>query len=170
MYSKLYLFILVLFALMACKEPNKELNGAKEIVKVETVLKKSTKSYVDLEGGPVELSDYKGKRVLLNFWATWCRSCIEEMPSLLRTEKLLEKDNYVFLLATDQSLKTIISFKERKGYDFKYIKYSGSFADLGIKALPKTFIYNEKGEKVEEISGAMEWDSPKILERLKAIK
>lgn len=163
------LFLIMVVFLMACNEKKENKSIQKEQI-VEAKINSETATYLDLEGNPVELSDYKGKRVLLNFWATWCRPCIEEMPSLLRTEELLENDNYVFLLATDQSLKTIASFKERKGYNFKYIKYSGSFADLGIKALPKTFIYNEEGEKVEEISGAMEWDSPEILERLKAIK
>jgi len=163
------LFLIMVVFFMACNEKKETKSIQKEQI-VEAKINSETAAYIDLEGNPVELSDYKGKRVLLNFWATWCRPCIEEMPSLLRTEGLLENDNYTILLVTDQSLKTIASFKDRKGYNFKYIKYSGSFADLGIKALPKTFIYNEEGEKVEEISEAMEWDAPEILERLKAIK
>ena len=130
----------------------------------------SDKGYVDLEGNKVELSDFRGKRILLNFWATWCRPCIEEMPSLLKSQEILEKENYVFLLATDQSIKVINSFKERKGYEFNYIRYTGTFANLGINALPKTFIYNEDGNKVDEISGAIEWDSPEVIERLKSVK
>ena len=103
-------------------------------------------------------------------WATWCRPCIEEMPSLLKAQEVLGKEDYVFLLATDQSVKIINSFKARKGFEFTYIRYTGAFANLGIKALPKTFIYNVEGDRVDEISGAIEWDSPEVIERLKSFK
>ena len=87
-----------------------------------------------------------------------------------RLKEILEKENYVFLLATDQSEEIINSFKAKKGYKFTYIRYTGAFADLGIKALPKTFIYNEEGDKVDEISGAIAWDSHEIIEKLKSVK
>lgn len=169
MKLKLILLVVVLIAISACKDTRKETaQGLKiGIESVQTPV--SNNLYEDLEGNPVELSDFKGKRILLNFWATWCRPCIEEMPSLLKSKTILEKENYVFLLATDQSTEKIKSFIERKNFDFNYIRLTGSFAQLKIQALPVTFIYNEKGEKVDEISGAIAWDSPEIIERLKNI-
>jgi thiol-disulfide isomerase/thioredoxin len=165
-----FLLVMILVSLNACNDSSKK--SAAVITKNKTTEKEavSARGYADLEGNPVELSDYKGKRILLNFWATWCRPCIEEMPSLLKAQEILEKENYIFLLATDQSVKIINSFKARKGFEFTYIRYTGAFANLGINALPKTFIYNEEGDKVDEISGAIAWDSPEIIEKLKSVK
>ena len=154
----------------ACKEPKEKVKNVQEVVKVESKIKTTTSLYEDLDGNPIALSDFKGKRVLLNFWATWCRPCIEEMPSLIKAKEVLEKENYIFLLATDQPIKTIKSFKEKKNFDFNYVKLNGAFAQLGIKALPVTFIYNENGDKVDQISGAVEWDSQEMINRLKNIE
>lgn len=162
--------VMTLVSLSACKETNKKSAAVVTINKPTKEKVISDSGYEDLEGNPVKLSDYKGKRILLNFWATWCRPCIEEMPSLLKAQEILENENYVFLLATDQSIDKIKSFKEKKGFEFTFIRYTGAFSDLGIKALPKTFIYSTKGTKVDEISGAIEWDSPEIIERLRIIK
>ncbi|TFG76532.1 MAG: TlpA family protein disulfide reductase [Flavobacteriales bacterium] len=131
---------------------------------------KVTDQYEDLEGQPVALADYKGKKVLLNYWATWCRPCIEEMPSLLRSQALLQNENFVVLLASDQSVETIKKFKQARGFDFTYLKFNGSMAQLGINALPVTFIYNEAGEQVEKILGGVDWDAPETIQMLKKIR
>ncbi len=164
-----FLLAMMLVSMNGCKETNKQ--NAAEVTINEPAEKEvvSANGYEDLDGNPIALSDFKGKRVLLNFWATWCRPCIEEMPSLLKAQEVLGKEDYVFLLATNQSVKIINAFKVRKGFEFTYIRYTGTFADLGINALPKTFIYNKNGDKVDEISGAIAWDSPEIMEQLKNI-
>ena len=167
MRKTFFLLAMILASMNGCKDTNKKSTAivtSNEPAEKEVV---SANGYEDLEGNPVALSDYSGKKILLNFWATWCRPCIEEMPSLLQAQEILEKEDYVFLLATDQSVKIINSFKERKGFEFTYLRFTGTFADLGINALPKTFIYNKNGDKVDEISGAIAWDSPEIIEKLK---
>lgn len=156
--------------LFGCKETPKESTQAEIKVTAVPEEKVATSTFVDLEGNPVELSDYRGKRVLLNYWATWCRPCIEEMPSLLEAEAALKKDNYIFLLASDQSMDKIKAFKEKKGFNFKYLKFNGSLAELDISALPATFLYDKNGTQVDRIDGATEWNSPKVIEKLKGIK
>lgn len=155
---------------MGCKETPKEAVQieATVVAAVEKTDPKST--FEDLEGNPIELTDYKGKKVLLNFWATWCRPCIEEMPALLKAEAALKNDNYVFLLASDQSVEKIKTFKDKKGFDFKYLKFNGAMADFKVNALPATFIYNEEGIMQSRIDGATEWDAPSMIDTLKAIK
>ena len=164
-----FLLAMILVSMNGCKETNKQ--NAAEVSSNEPAEKEVVivSGYEDLEGKPVALSDYSGKRILLNFWATWCRPCIEEMPSLLNAQEILQKENYVFLLASYQSVKIINAFKVKNGFEFTYVRYTGTFADLGIHALPKTFIYNKNGDKVDEISGAIAWDSPQIIEKLKNI-
>ena len=168
---KKYYLLLTIFmvGVLSCKDEQNKLTNSNKVASVQ-VNTKTKSSFEDLNGNPIELSDFKGKRVLLNYWATWCRPCIEEMPSMLRAQEILENDNYVFLLASDQSMEKIKAFKDKKKFDFTFLKFNGSLADMKINALPATFIYNEAGEFTSRIDGATEWDSPEILDKLKAIK
>jgi len=166
----LFLITACFLLLMACKEAPKEAAQTETKVLVVPEEKIPTSTFVDLENNPVELSDFKGKRVLLNFWATWCRPCIEEMPSLSEAEAALKKDNYIFLLASDQSMDKIKAFKEKKGFDFYFLKFNGVLADFKVTALPATFIYNEEGNQVNRIDGATEWNSHEVIGKLKALK
>jgi peroxiredoxin len=170
MKTTMVLWVLLFGLFSACKETAKE--HAAEGVKVSEPINKmpSAGLFEDLEGHPVALADYKGKKVLLNYWATWCRPCIEEMPSLLRSQPLLEQENFVVLLASDQSVETIKKFKKARGYDFNYLKFNGSLSEQQIDALPVTFIYNEAGEQVEKILGGVEWDAPETIEMLKKVR
>lgn len=170
MKFKATLFAVCFLFCLGCKEAVKEAER-KETTAVAAPEKSEAKStFEDIDGNPIELSDYQGKKVLLNFWATWCRPCIEEMPALLKAEAILENDNYIFLLASDQSMDKIKAFKEKKGFDFKYLKFNGAMSDFEVSALPATFIYNEAGKQVHRIDGATEWDSPKIIDTLKSLK
>lgn len=167
MKFKTYLCIPFILVLFSCKEQPKEKKSDTEApaVKIEDVA--VTSSYSDLEGNPIELEDYKGKRVFLNYWATWCRPCIEEMPDLLKLQAILLKENYVFLLASDESFAKIKKFKEARNFDFKFIKYNGTYGALDINALPVTFVYNEAGKQVFRFDGAMDWNTQEVIEKLK---
>ena len=55
--------------------------------------------YTDLEGNLVSLKDFKGKKILLNFWAAWCTPCLEEMPSMAKAQELLQSENFIFLFS-----------------------------------------------------------------------
>ena len=170
MKQKSILFALCLLTFCTCKEVPKEPAQKKSVLSPPPAQLDPRSTFEDLDGGPIELSDYVGKKVLLNFWATWCRPCIEEMPALLKAEATLQNDNYVFLLASDQSMDKIKAFKEKKDFDFTYVKFNGAMADFAINALPATFVYNEAGKMVMRIDGATDWDTPEIINKLKAIQ
>ncbi|MFS4491831.1 TlpA family protein disulfide reductase [Maribacter sp. 2308TA10-17] len=177
MKFKLVTSVLCFISISACKETPKEIvQPATQTEKQEVVVDILTEenepksTYEDLEGKPIELSDYKGKRILLNYWATWCKPCIEEMPSMVEAQTLLDKENYVFLFASDQSVAKIKAFQQKRGFDLNFVKFNGSLTSEEITALPATFIYNEKGEKVERMDGATEWNSPEIIQKLKNIQ
>ena len=169
MQKRIVFFLVLSITFLGCKEAKEEQKIEAEPMAIE-VGKASTSVYEDLEGNPVELADYRGKRILLNYWATWCRPCIEEMPDLLKLQDSLAQENYVFLFASDQSLKKISDFKEARGFDFKYIKYNGAYAQQKINALPVTLVYNEAGEQVSRFDGGMAWDSPEMIEKLRKIQ
>ncbi|TLP81439.1 TlpA family protein disulfide reductase [Maribacter sp. ACAM166] len=169
MQLRTLIFLAVSFTFFSCKEATKETNSASEPIQLEAE-EATIPVYEDLEGNAVALSDYRGKRILLNYWATWCRPCIEEMPDLLKLQTVLEQENYVFLFASDQSVKKIQAFKTARGFDFKFIKYNGTYPEQQISALPVTLIYNEAGEQVSRFDGGMSWDTPEMIEQLKNIQ
>jgi len=161
---KKVVFVVVFALFFGCKDSGKN----NKIKKIETL--ENLSNVVDLSGEPVDMSIYKGKKVLVNFWATWCAPCKKEMPDLLKAQKILVKENYVFLLISDESQGRISEFKKKTGYDFTFLKSTKPINSLGIYALPTTFIYNEKGEKVDKIIGTVLWDSEKMIHKLKNIK
>tara|TARA_B110000003_G_scaffold209487_1_gene208389 strand:- start:2114 stop:2599 length:486 start_codon:yes stop_codon:yes gene_type:complete len=128
-----------------------------------------TKSiYLDLDNNEVNLSSFKGKKILINYWATWCGPCIQEMPSLLRAQELL-KSEYVFLLVSEESFQRISRFKNRKNFNFNYLRSRVSLASLGVYSLPITHIYDKEGKKIKTIEGYVDWDSNRMIKKLKAI-
>lgn len=161
---------LILVVSFSCKNAPREEPQIDEKTNAASKLLLVKSLYEDLEGNPIRLSDFKGKKIVLSFWATWCAPCIREMPSLLRSQEILEKENYVFLLPSDEATAKIIKFKERQQFNLNFIKFNGSLVKQNIHALPTTFIYNEKGKKIEVIVGANEWDSPEMIQKLRNIE
>lgn len=123
----------------------------------------------DLDSNPINLKTYSGKKIFLNFWATWCKPCILEMPSIQRAQQLLANDNYVFLLASDETVGRINRFKATQEFDLNFIRVETPFPDLGILSLPTTLIIDEKGTIAMNQIGAVEWDSPEVLEKLRGV-
>lgn len=169
MQFRVLIFLASVFIFFGCKNAKEE-NKANVESNTQVVPQDSTALYQDLEGNPIVLSDYKGKRVFLNYWVTWCAPCIEEMPDLLELKGNLEKENYIFLLASDQSIKKIQNFKSDRGFDFHFIKYNGTYEEQEIYALPVTLVFNEVGEQVARFDGATSWNTPEMIEQLKNIQ
>lgn len=167
MYLRPLFYLAIAITFIGCKDA-KTTTPNTAVIETE-VEKVPSATYEDLEGNPIELSDYKGKRILLNYWATWCRPCIEEMPDMEKAQTILEQENYVFLFASDQSVKKIVKFKEARGFDLEFIKFNGMYAKENVSALPATFIYNEVGEQVLRFDGGLKWDSPEMIEKLRTV-
>lgn len=163
---KYVLFCLVILMITSCKKDSAAITVAKKTNELRVM--KNT--FEDLEGNPVDIKDYKGKKVFLNFWATWCKPCVNEMSSLQQSKHFLEKENYVVLLASNESIKEIKSFKTETGYKLNFIRYIGAFSELKIYALPTTLIFNENGEEVAKITGVQNWGSPEMILKLKNIE
>jgi thiol-disulfide isomerase/thioredoxin len=126
-------------------------------------------SFVDLKNQKVDLTSYKGKKIIINYWATWCKPCIMEMPGLTRAQEILKNHNYTFLLVSDERISKISKFKNDKKYNFNFLKSVGSNETLGIYSLPTAYIFNEKGIKIETIVGTIVWDSEQMIKKLKTL-
>ncbi|MCX5751318.1 MAG: redoxin domain-containing protein [Candidatus Saganbacteria bacterium] len=132
-----------------------------------TKLKAADFTLPDLSGKVVHLSDYKGKVVFLNFWASWCPPCRREMPSMQALHDNFKDKNFAILaVAMDRDGKQAVSpFLEENGYTFKVLLDPSAKAGnlYHVMAYPTTFIINKKGEIAAKIVGGRDWADKKTL-------
>lgn len=116
----------------------------------------------DLNEKPIRLSDYRGKVVFLNFWATWCAPCREEMPSMEVLYKNFEKDGLVILAVSIDRVTTtkdIPPFVKGMNLTFPVLIDSWGKTDKPYKRMgvPETFIIDQQGVIREIIIGPKDW-------------
>ena len=157
-------FISCLILFFGC---NSGISKSRDFSDLESIQLKTL--FVDLNDNKVDLTVYKGKKIVINYWATWCRPCIKEMPGLKRAEEILENHNYIFLLVSDETTSKISTFKKDKNFDFNFLKSVESNETLGIYSLPTSYIFDENGKKIETIVGTIAWDSEQIINKLKIL-
>lgn len=155
--SFLRLFIVIPVALLAaCTNP--------------ATMEWRTIDVIDLEGKPVDISGYEGKRIVLNFWATWCGPCIAEMPSMEVARKELQDEGYVFLLLSDEPHDRIKQFKDDRGFEFEFLRMLDPLKSQGIFSIPQTYIIDREGNVVRAITGGINWASEESLAFLKSVQ
>lgn len=123
----------------------------------------------DLAGKIQDLKDYRGKVVLLNFWATWCPPCIKEIPSLNRLQKKFSTDDFVVLsVDIGEELKEIKTFLEHVPADYPVLVDSESslVEPWQLRAFPSTYIIDRQGQLRYQYFGGLEWDEPEIIKFL----
>ena len=113
------------------------------------------------EGGPLALSDLRGKTVFLNFWATWCEPCLEEMPAMERLAQTYRARGLVVLaLSADREGASVVRpFIKRHGLTFQVgLDPTQAVArSYRVWALPSTFILDRTGARVFQAQGARDW-------------
>ena len=126
-------------------------------------------SFFDLNEKNLDLSVYREGKIVLSYWATWGAPCIKEMPGIKRAEEILEEYGYTFLLVSDETVSKISEFKNEWNFDFNFLKSSKSFETLGVYAMPISYIFDENGQIIETVVGAIEWDSEEMINKLKML-
>jgi len=119
----------------------------------------------------IKLSDYKGKIVILNFWATWCPPCKKEMPSLQRFSQMTKDKNIVVLAVAvgqdeDDVFPFINTLKTSPTFPILYDKTSITARNWGITAMPTTLIINKEGYLTHFALGAREFDSEALIDAI----
>ena len=123
----------------------------------------------DTKGQKKSLEDYKGKFVLLNFWATWCAPCRKEMPAMSNLHDSFNGESLeVIGVHVGPSLAGVKKFLESVPVSFSIlIDKDMSLANWGVQGLPTTFLINPDGRLVYKAVGEREWDSPDMISFLR---
>ncbi|MBF0338831.1 MAG: redoxin domain-containing protein [Nitrospirae bacterium] len=117
----------------------------------------------DDKGNTLTLKSIQGKAVLLNFWATWCTACVEEIPSLQRlyAEQKGNPDLQIITVLFRDSMKNATAFMKDGKYDFPVLQDPDhkSAKAYGLTGVPETFLIDNRGIVAKRILGPVEWDS-----------
>lgn len=122
-------------------------------------------SFTDRQEKALTLADFRGQVVLLNYWATWCGPCVEEMPALERLQaRQGGSDFQVAAVSIDRQGGPVVDpFLDRIGIRQLpiYLDKSGaSMRAFGVRGLPTTILLDREGNELGRIEGMAEWDSP----------
>ncbi len=127
----------------------------------------------DTDGKQHTLTDYRGKIVVINFWASWCPPCRDEMPSLQKAAEQLIKHN-IFILGINvgESRASVIRFLKSMPIQFPLLLDTKSevMDSWSVPSIPTTIVINQEGRIVLFAVGEREWDDPKILQQIISIK
>ncbi len=122
-----------------------------------------------VDGRKISLDNYKGKFVLLNFWATWCAPCRKEMPAMSNLHNEFGGEGLeVVGVHVGPSLAGVKKFLEAVPVSFTILLDKDmSLANWGVQGLPTTFLINPEGKLIYKAIGEREWDSPAMVKFLK---
>ena len=141
------------------------------------VIHKDLKTYdnvifLDQKDKKINIKDFNGNLVLLNFWATWCEPCKEEMPSLDRLQNNSELNNIkVFAInISKESLKKINDFFQELNIEYlePYFDAPTTLAKtLSLRGVPTSILFNKEGKEFARIIGSIDFDNLEFIEWLK---
>ena len=126
-----------------------------------------------LAGGELSLSDFRGKLVLLNFWATWCMPCRQEMPSMEQLWQKYQNQGLVILaVSTDEGgPKRVQNFVKKLKLSFPVaLDPDSKVSDVyQVSGLPVSYLVDREGHLLAEITGSEDWMSEKALRNIESL-
>lgn len=128
----------------------------------------------DSGGRQHDLKSYRGNVVLINFWATWCPPCIEELPSLQRLQKHFEGQN-VSILTIDvgESVDIVKPFLKKANAEALHVLMDTDariHKQWNIYVFPTTFLLDKAGKIQYGAVGALQWDNPRVIDIINKLK
>jgi len=118
------------------------------------------------DGQSTTLAKYQGKVVILNFWASWCPTCVEETPALIQLQQRIASRNGVVLgVSVDEDESAYRSFLQQHGINYPTSRDATkkSAIDYGTVMYPETYIIDRHGKILRKIIGPQDWNSPEML-------
>lgn len=126
----------------------------------------------DVNGVSFDSSDLKGKIVLLNFWTTWCTTCVAEMPALEKLhQKLKDKNVTIVAINIKEPVSRVKNFVAAHNLTFITLVDAdgGLTKSFNVFATPTTLIFGKSGQRLDTVIGSYEWDSKASMASLQRI-
>ena len=160
-------FCLFFYVFLSIAQTNEDV-PLNNIVQHESPKLISSVIFEDFLGNEVNLNDYKGKLIIVNFWATWCTPCKEEMPSL---DRLYQDNNFKNLVAFAVNMEQPNIERSKKFFTDLNIQKLKIFFDRNLnfvkefklRGVPTTVLINKKGEEFARIVGSIDFQNEKFL-------
>jgi Peroxiredoxin len=159
-------------------QSNNNVLESSKVILSEPILKRYTgKQDIQLklktfDGQMLDIDLYKGQVVLLNFWASWCKPCVEEIPSLVRLQQKFNQDNFkIITINVGESKEQIIEFMKKVKFDLPILlDFDGqAVKNWGVYAYPSNFLLDKNGTIRYAYRGALEWDADPIANTIKTL-
>ena len=163
----LIIFIFFISSVLASEVPNiKNIVVNKELKKYDNI------TFLDANEKIIKLSDYRGKLILLNFWATWCGPCKEEMPSLdnLKNNPNLDNIEIFPINVGKDSLEKSNKFFEELNIENLNIYFDNNVTlakDLTLRGIPTTIIINKEGKEFARVIGSINFSDEEFIRWIK---
>ena len=163
--------LFIIFIFLLSNSFAKEVPNIKNIVINEELKTYRNLAFLDSKQDIVELNNYEGKLVILNFWATWCAPCKKEMPSLdsLKSNKVLDNlEIFPINVGKDNLKKSQKFFSELniKNLDIYFDNPITLTKELSLRGVPTTIIFNKKGKEFARIIGSIDFSDKNFIEWL----
>ena len=145
--------------------------GIKNLIVSKEVKKYDSLTFLDDKNKKIDLSDFQGNLILLNFWATWCAPCKEEMPSLdllLENKDLNNLKIFPINVGQDKIEKASKFFNDLKIKNLKvyYDNPTTLAKTFGLRGLPTSILFNKNGEEFARIVGSINFEDKKFIKWL----
>jgi len=124
------------------------------------------------EGDEVSLEGLRGQVVLLNFWATWCKPCEDEMPAMERLHQALAPEGLALVaISVDDGREKVAAFRDRLGLTFPILLDPSKRVARDYQSLrfPETYLIDREGTLVARYIGPREWDAPEYQDRIRRL-
>ena len=125
----------------------------------------------DISGSSFNLIDHQDKTLIINFWATWCAPCINEIPSLIRLSERLDGTHDIVFVNYGETVDRIKQFQSKSGLTFKTLTDPGAkrIKSWVKKGLPTTVILDKEQKIKYTIVGELNWSSPEVVDILQSL-
>lgn len=163
---------LIIFIILISNSLAGEVTGIKNLVLNKDYKKYEDITLLNINNIEINLSDYKGNLILLNFWATWCAPCKEEMPSLDQLQSNKNFDNlkiFPINIGEDKNKKSLKFFEDLKIKNLEI--YFGSTITLskkfGLRGVPTSILINKDGFEFARVIGSTNFEDEKFIKWLR---
>ena len=163
---------LIIFIFLISNAFSNEVSNIKNIIINKELKTYDNITFLDINKKTIKLADYKGSLILLNFWATWCAPCKEEMPSLDALKINPSLDNIVIFpinIGNDNLKKSKKFFKDLniKNLNIYFDNPITLAKDLNLRGVPTTILFDKNGKEFSRIIGSIDFGNKEFLQWIK---